>query len=773
MSQEQRYQQAMNRGHTAAWDQEWDQAAVFYSQALDEKPGDSKALSNLALAFLNLQEFEKSLNYYLMAAEAAPEDPVPLEKAATLYVSMGHGGKAAKLSDSAAELYLKEKNADKAIENWSRSIVMNPENLHAHSRLAVVYERLGRKTQAVREYLHIASLLQHAGQQEKAFDALNRALQVDRDNQEAQQALAMLRGGTLLPKPARPRGGTGPLDESLIATRTQLSPPKQIEESNLDPIEEAQKEALATLARLFFEQSSEDSSASPSTRRGLQAIMNGAGGPVFAKNADRSTIMLHLGLAVDLQTQGNIDQVVEELKGAVNAGLDSPAAYFNLGVIQAKGDRQESAIRNLQRTVSHADFALGARLLLGDIWYQRGEFRTAAERYMEALRSADAQVVSPEYADELRELYDPLIDTLSREKDEDRQKRLCENISELLVRPNWRTHIKNARRQLGDQEDGTLATPLAEVLIESSSSGVVVAMSTVRSLARAGHLGAALEEILFALHHAPTYLPLHIVLGDLLVSKDRLSEASEKFRIVARAYSTRGESRRAINMLRRVVDMVPMDLIARSQLINHLVSFGKIDEAIDEYLSLAEVHYSMAELDKARSEYSKAMQLADQSEIPSNWQVRILHRLADIETQSLNWRKAAELYKQICILRPEDREASSSMVGLFFNLEETEQALVAMDQYTSRMNELARGDDVIEYLTDLISEQPGQAMLYYRLAMQYEKMGKVPDAVKSYDTAGELLLDAGDKAGGSEMIQRIIQLDPPEKEKYQSLLESL
>ena len=772
MSQEQSYQQAMNQGHTAAWDQDWNRAAAFYGQALDERPDDPKALSNLALAFLNLQEFEKSLKYYLRAAEVAPNDPVPLVKAATLYVSMGKAKKASQLSDKAAELYLKEKNPDKAIENWSRSIVMNPESLHAHSRLAVVYERLGRTQQAVREYIHIASLLQHSGKQEQAFDAVNRALQIDQGNNEAQQAISILRGGTLLPKPARPRGGTGPLDESLISKAPQLGAQKEIiEEDTSDPIEEAQKEALATLARLFFEQSSEEK-VSPASRSGLQEIMDGAG-PAFAKNADRSKIMLHLGLVVELLTQGKVDQAVEELKGAVNAGLDSPAAYFSLGQIQAGMERQESAIRNLQRAMSHVDFALGSRLLLGDIWYKRGKYKKGAERYLEALRSADAQVVSPEHADELRELYDPLIESLSREKDDDRQKQLCENISELLVQPNWRTHIRNARRQLGDQDNGSLPTPLAEVLIESSSSGVVVAMSTVRSLARAGHLGAAVEEILFALHYAPTYLPLHIVLGDLLVSKDRLTEASEKFIVVARAYSMRGESRRAVNMLRRVVEMVPMDLASRVQLVDHLVSFGQIDEAIEEYLKLAEVHYSMAELGSARDQYTQAMQLAQQSESPIKWQIRILHRLADIETQSLNWRRATDLYKQICELRPDDRDAYRSIVGLSYNLGEQEQALVAMDKYINHMNKIGNNEDVVNFLDDLLNEQPGQAMIHYRLAVQHELLGDVNNAVQSFDTAGELLLDAGDKAGGSEMIQRIIDLDPADKEKYQKLLESL
>lgn len=49
--QEQRYQQAMTRGHSAAWDQDWERAAAYYGQALEEHPEDPKALTSLALAF--------------------------------------------------------------------------------------------------------------------------------------------------------------------------------------------------------------------------------------------------------------------------------------------------------------------------------------------------------------------------------------------------------------------------------------------------------------------------------------------------------------------------------------------------------------------------------------------------------------------------------------------------------------------------------------------------------------------------------------------------
>jgi tetratricopeptide (TPR) repeat protein len=76
--QEKHYQQAMNQGHSAAWEQDWGQAASYYRQALDDKKDDPQALINLALALFKMGEYQKSLQYYLLATKVAPNDPVPL-----------------------------------------------------------------------------------------------------------------------------------------------------------------------------------------------------------------------------------------------------------------------------------------------------------------------------------------------------------------------------------------------------------------------------------------------------------------------------------------------------------------------------------------------------------------------------------------------------------------------------------------------------------------------------------------------------------------------
>ena len=765
---EKRYQQALSHGHSAAWDQEWDRAATFYRQALDEMPDDPKALTSLALALFELQEHDESLRYYLRAAETTPDDPIPLEKAATLYDILHKPGVAAEMAVHAAELYLKSKDVEKAIENWSRAVGMNPEHLIAHSRLAIVYERLGRKSKAVQEYLHIASLMQHAGSKGKAAQVINRALGISPNSEKARRSLAMLRDGIMLPKPERPQGGTAPVQ--LIQT-PQLEPPKKRSDSELNPIEESRHRALSALATLFFEQTSENDNAQTS-HRDLSAIVDGTG-YLFAKNVDQTKLMLHLGQAVEFLTNEDTARAAEELKRVIDIGLHHPAAYYILGLLWTEGDRLESAFRYLQRAVSHPDFALGVRLLMGEVLQKKAQWHEASVEYLEALRLADSQVVHPEHADGLRQLYEPSIEAHAQDAEEKQCVQLCESISDLLVRPRWQHHLKNMRKQLVPQDGDGPPTPLIDVLTEAGNSQVVIAMSTVRQLAREGRPQTAMEEAFYALQRAPTYLPLHVAIGELLFSEGQVQEAIEKFMVVSRSYSVRGETGRATDMLRRVVAMSPMDIDARICLIDQLIARGESENVIEEYIKLAEVRYSMAELLEARKTYTRALRYAQQTGASPAWRVRVLHRIADIDVQSLNWRQALTIYEQICALQLDDIRACNKLIDLNFRLGERTQALAGMNQFITYMNREGREDDVIEFMENLVNERPQQAMIRWRLAEQYQKAGRTSDAIKQLDTAGDILLDAGDRKGASDAIQMIVNLNPPDVGKYKQLLERI
>ncbi len=587
------FQKAMNEGHSAAWDQEWSKATVAYRQALQEMPDHPKALNSLGLALYQQANFDEALQIYKRLAQITPKDPVPMEKLAQLLERTGRLKEAIEAAFRAADLFLNQRDVDKAVENWVRVTSLDPEHVLAHSRLALAHEKLNHKTQAVTEYIAVASLVQRTGNVEKTVELITKALKINPESAEAKQAQTLLRAGQLLPKPLRPKGGTGPI---AMAQVKQLDAPKKRTDSGLDPVAEARQKALTRLAEILFEYSTDDGAQQVQARRGLQALMRGTG-QLSLQSSEQTKVVLHLGQAIDAQTKNNDNQAAEELEHALEAGFNHPALYFDLGLLRSHGDQLKSAVRHLQHAVKHKDFGLAARLLLGQVNQKLGRLGPASIEYLEALRLADSMVVPPEQAEEISQMYEPLIEAQAAQTDEASLKRLCDNINEMLMRKNWRDSLYKSREQMPKSQDGDMPMPLGEVILQAQSSQVLEAINYVHQLARSGRLRSAMEEAFQALTYAPTYLPLHTLIGDLLVRENHNEEAIAKFSVVAQAYSVRGEAAQAAKMLRRVVQLSPMDMVARTKLIDQLVARGQVDDAIREYLELADTYYRLAELD--------------------------------------------------------------------------------------------------------------------------------------------------------------------------------
>lgn len=762
------FQQAMNQGHTAAWDQSWEEAEKYYRQALNEIPDHPMALLSLGLALYELQRYEDSLQCYMKAARAAPNDPVPVEKIAQLYAQLGNLERASAAALHAAELYLKNRDVNKAIDNWSYALELHPQNLTARSRLALVYERMGKLEEAVSEYLTLAALFQRANDLEKAVRAVNHALEILPGSASAVNALAMLKDFKPLPLPEKPRRDTGLLERKRAQTDRIITAE---EEKPVDAVTEAQNKALSILADILFE-GSDETSEEPEARRNLQSFLRG-GSAGRLRPADRTRIILHLGQMVDLQTRGDYSQAIEELDRAINAGLEHPAAYFNLGFLQFQTEQLENAMRNLQVALQHPDFALGARLLLAQIYEKKGRLREAAIEYFEALRQADVSLVADDQADALHQLYEPLIEGLNQEREPQVQKRICVNVSGLLLRDDWREKLQRVRQQLPTQADGGPPVPLAEILTQSQSSRIVDSLATIYHLARQGYVRSAMEEAFYALEYAPTYLPLHVYMGELLVKQGRLREAIEKFMVAAHSYSTRGDARHAIQLYRRIIELSPLELEPRAQLIEILTTMGRFEEALQQYMEYADVYYTLADLEKARQTYEQALQLAQQAHVDRRWQARILHRIADIDLQSLDWRHALHVYEQIRALQPEDEKARFNLIELSFRLGQESRALAELDNYLAFLASKGLRAQGVHFLETLTNEYPNRPGLRRRLAEHYQHMGRKDDAIAQLDAIGETLLQTGDVSGAIQVIETILALKPENAGKYQRLLSQL
>jgi tetratricopeptide (TPR) repeat protein len=765
------FERAMNQGHTAAWDQSWERSAQYYRNALEEFPSHPLALNSLALAFYEMQDYKQALVYYQQSAKAAPDDPLPFEKIARIYESLGNTNLAVQASLKTAELHLKARNVEKALENWLRAIHLQPGNIMARTRLAMVYERMGRKNEAAAEYMATASLMQQTGDLVKAMQVVEYVTQLLPDSEDARRAMQRLRNNQPLPKPGRPRLAGIPAP-ALETSDRQLAAPKEIAVAvPMDPIAEARQKAMSVLASLLFEQAEEALPvATASSRRGLAALARGAGGALGT--ADRTRIMLHLGQAIESQSQGEDNQAAAELERAMDIGLSHPAAYFNASMLIARRNGQR-ALRYLQQSVHNPDYDLASYLVMAQIYQDEGSPVEALTAYLQALRLADATTVAADTADELMQLYEPIIEEQSRSENEEAIKLISKTVAGQLLRPDWRSFLVTARQQLPAQMEGGPPLPLAEMLLESNSGQVVEALARVRQMVNQKKYRSAMEEAFNTLQVAPTYLPVHTQIGDILIRYGRTQEAVAKFMLIAELYRLRGETGQAIRLLERVVQMAPMELKVRTKLIDLMIAQGHLDEALNQYMDLATVYYHLAELNLARQTYASALRLAQQVKAERNWSIEILYKLADIDLQRLDLRQAIRVFEQIRTMEPEDTRARHSIVDLNFRLGQEPAALSEVDGFTALLEHSGKREAAIDFLAELAAERPNSMELNKRLADLYVRGGQVLQAVERLDMIADCLLNDGNREGAAAMLKAIIALKPINVNEYRVALERL
>jgi tetratricopeptide (TPR) repeat protein len=240
------YEQAMNAGHSAAWDQEWDKAITAYARAIQEFPEDPSAHNSLGLALLQAGRYEDSLKVYSRAIQLAPDDPVPLEKSADVLERLGRLQEAAQRYVSVADIYMAERDMDKAIGNWERATRLTPGMLKIHYLLAQAYERTGQKRSAVREYLTLAFNFQRGGDKQRALQAAERAKRLEPTSPQVLNSIQAIQSDALMmipdiepdTQPATRAQDFSAMEEELTASGSN---PK-------GPLGETVDKALAVLA---------------------------------------------------------------------------------------------------------------------------------------------------------------------------------------------------------------------------------------------------------------------------------------------------------------------------------------------------------------------------------------------------------------------------------------------------------------------------------------------------------------------------------------------
>jgi tetratricopeptide (TPR) repeat protein len=178
-------------------------------------------------------------------------------------------------------------------------------------------------------------------------------------------------------------------------------------------------------------------------------------------------------------------------------------------------------------------------------------------------------------------------------------------------------------------------------------------------------------------------------------------------------------------------------------------------------------------MDRAREIYQEALRLAPRGTPESRWEVRILHKIGDIDMQRVDWRRATEAYERIRELAPDDERARLTLMDLYHRFDRPELAITELDSLLKVYRESGRTQRIFTILEDAVRERSDDIPLRTRLAQAYLDAGNVDQALVHLDKLGDLQIEAGRAEDAKAAIRVIVALNPPNVAAYRQLLEQL
>lgn len=726
------FNDAITKGHNAAWDGQWAKAAAEYRRALAEFPGDASIRLSLAHALEQLGQWESALREYQHLAQAQPNDPAPLARVAALLERLRRAPEAAGAYVQVAELYVAAKLASKAIEAWRKAAELEPERTDVHQKLSEAYLRTGQLVTAAREQLTLAQIYRARGDQAKAIHYVEQALKLDPTSTAARAFLDEIK-------------------------RKETPAPVSVP----SPVDQAEKTALSRLAETVL-------GASEANREGVDERAPGERPAIAQAEVDAL-----IARAVDAQMRHRVADAIDAYRKLMAQGIARPEVKFNLGLLYFETMRYDEATQLLSETVNEDQFALASHYALGQCFRAQGKMDRVVEHFLQVLKIVDLSSVRRDQADDLIRVYEELAESYAAQGDRAQAERLSQSLEEFLNSKGWEDKIQQFRQRLEVIKEEGAQIGLVEAIQVSESDRVLEALALSQEYLRRDKLGAASEECLRAIELAPNYLPAHIRLAEILVKQERWAEANAKYQTLAELCVITGDLKRAETTYRSALKIAPDDVGTRSKLIDLLAQQNRTEEALEQYLDLGESYARVNQVGKALEKFAEGARLATRAGSSGKTALTLRHRLAEMRARQNDFAGALAAYQEIRQHSPEDERAHFYIVDLEFRLGQTSAALRELEALLARYQTRNEPQKITAVLEALAQSYPTEADLVMRLAQHYQTLGMTEQAIAALDALGEAQLGLGNKRAAAVTIRQIIALNPPRLEDYQKLLQEI
>ena len=738
-----RFDESIQKANDYVWAEEWTNALKAYRRALREFPDDVSALMGYAWALLNAEELDEALEIYQRLTKLTPSDPGPYERIAEIQEAQGETATAAEMYYQAARHYRQQGLTRKYIAALESSATLEPNNPNVWNYLLEVYKQQRDVDNAVLAAVWLAHLYQDQ-HRDRAVEICREMQQFISHDPRLAKTLKMLQSDRRIEEPP-PIGSRVPMPTDELVEGGDET---EEEESGL--LQQAQHRALEQLAESIFEEDK----------------------PQVAGFSQMELDML-IGKAIDTQTRGDLEEAQKTYEKLLNGGFSIPPIHFNLGILYKERRRTAKAIEQFRQSLSAPDYELGSQFALGECFLAQDNCAEALEHYLAALKALDLTTVGASRAESLRHVYNSLADSMIEADKPEKNQELCESLSDFLGQSGWREKVQQARESLDRLTSSEAVLSIAELVSRPDATGILQSVAQTQTYQKERAFYRAQEELFHTIGKAADYLPLHHLLGNLLLENDNFDQGIAKFRAIARTYETRGQHAQALSTYREIMQLFPLDVDTQQKMIHLYLQQQRFEEAMAQQLQMADAYYQLAQVNEARETYETALDLAPQARNEPEWRARILHHIANLDEQRLNWRDAIRSYEEIIRIHPDNEEAYIALFRLYPRVGKPHLGVNVLDKLIRTYLQQRDVKRVLSLLEDLIAEEPENIPLRARITQLYTKLGKREKAISHLDVLGDLQLGAGRKKAAIKTIETILSLNPPDRHAYADLYREL
>ena len=288
-------------------------------------------------------EPEKTVESLEAIVAANPDDPVVRQDLAELLLEQGDRDRGLDELDTALVSYEKVENWERARAVAEEILRLEPNSLgHLQKRVEYAY-RLGNQAHLVPAYLDLANALFRSGGMDQSRSVFERVLELDPENQAAQEGIATVAAPELEPTEAAP-SEAGVIEFDVMESEAPAPPAPE-------PATPAPRSSFVDLGEFIL------------------------GDEVPGKDSRM--------IGVDEQSgdeQRDFDDMLSQFKKGIEANIDEAdaPAHYDLGVAFKEMGLLDEAIGEFQKSLRSLETRLRSAEALGQCFFEKGQFQVAA-----------------------------------------------------------------------------------------------------------------------------------------------------------------------------------------------------------------------------------------------------------------------------------------------------------------------------------------------------------------------------------------------------------